>query len=412
MPVEALENRMLDAIEAELVKIGTAPTSAWLTTPTPTIKLGVPGDKVPGPNLTTLYLQHLGSKQGTDSVGTALHKLECAFAIWCCSSHAADGQRRVLNLLQDVRRALLSAEPTFYELFTYGSEMGDFQFTGDDARIRAGVSMGALEFRITGELKHEEDMTEAETRALIEKYLKKGGFWRMDHNYAYGASNTPPFMGLRAIPQTTNKQRGQGFWLDTSTGINKTWVAGVGYNSVLAAGPGGGVWAPFYFSMRMNRTNPVGTTAGERFQGIGWGDTPGVDTPWATNLASDSGCQSTVQLRYNLTREKWEVFLWNTIAAVTLDCDIQPGFSVDTIFGFPAIEWTGSQFKFYLNGQLAKTVTPPGDYDFFFGTINGNGPYFFYTNGSGSGAAAGEAGFYQGHVYQPQPLQDGTFETD
>ena len=85
---------------------------------------------------------------------------------------------------------------------------------------------------------------------------------------------------------------------------------------------------------------------------------------------------------------------------------------VDTIFGFPAIEWTGSQFKFYLNGQLAKTVTPPGDYDFFFGTINGNGPYFFYTNGSGSGAAAGEAGFYQGHVYQPQPLQDGTFETD
>lgn len=175
MPVDALENLMIDAIEAELAKIGTPPTSDWLTTTPPAIKVGVPGDKPPGPNLMTIYLQHVGTTE-SDSAGTGLHQLRCTFHIWVCSSHAADGQRRALSLLQDIRQALYAGEPAFVEQFPYGSSIGAYAFSGDDARIRSGQTIGHLEFSLTGELPHEDDMTEEQVNALIESYFNKRAF--------------------------------------------------------------------------------------------------------------------------------------------------------------------------------------------------------------------------------------------
>jgi hypothetical protein len=155
MPAEALENQALDALETELAKIGTAPTSNWLTTPTPEITVGVPGANVPGPNLMSLYLQHARSERGDDSVGTASHRLRCTFAVWCCSTHAADGHRRMLDLLTDVRRVLLAAEQTFYETFSYGITLGASQYIGYDAYLKQGISGCALEVVIDMDLAHD-----------------------------------------------------------------------------------------------------------------------------------------------------------------------------------------------------------------------------------------------------------------
>ena len=62
MPDLSLENVMLAALQTELEKIGTAPLSNWLTQSPPTLKLGVPGDSVPGPNRMTMWLQHLSTE--------------------------------------------------------------------------------------------------------------------------------------------------------------------------------------------------------------------------------------------------------------------------------------------------------------------------------------------------------------
>jgi hypothetical protein len=158
MPNEALENLMLDAIGLELATIGQPPTSNWLTTTPPAIKVGVPGDKIRGPNLMTLYLQHVASGLGSDSVGVNQHRLDATFNIWCCSSHAADGQRRALNLKEDVLRALLAAERTFYALFRYGLEVGPFTFSGDEMFTRAGITAGLQEIRIGADLQHAQEM--------------------------------------------------------------------------------------------------------------------------------------------------------------------------------------------------------------------------------------------------------------
>jgi hypothetical protein len=155
MPAEALENQALDALETELAKIGTAPTSNWLTTPTPAITVGVPGANVPGPNAMSLYLQHARSEKGDDSVGTASHRLRVTFAVWCCSTHAADGHRRMLNLLTDVRRVLLAAEQTFYETFSYGLTLGASQYIGYEAYLKQGISGCALEVVIDMDLAHD-----------------------------------------------------------------------------------------------------------------------------------------------------------------------------------------------------------------------------------------------------------------
>ena len=81
MPAEALENLALDALETELAKIGTAPTSNWLMKTPPAITVGVPDANMPGPNLMSLWLHYVSGGRGSDDVGTASHRRKCAFAI-------------------------------------------------------------------------------------------------------------------------------------------------------------------------------------------------------------------------------------------------------------------------------------------------------------------------------------------
>ena len=156
MPAEALEIQMLDALELELAKVGTAPTSNWLTTTPPERQVGVPDANVPSPNLMSLYLQHVRTEVMTDGAGVASHGVRCTFAVWCCSSHAGpDGHRNMLKLLDDVRRVLRSAEPRFDELFKYGLNTGSFQFLGSEAYLKEGISAGAIEVSVEAELTHD-----------------------------------------------------------------------------------------------------------------------------------------------------------------------------------------------------------------------------------------------------------------
>src|SRR5260221_6391624 len=142
MPADALENQALDALQVELAKIGTAPTLNWRTVPTPAITVGVPDANVPAPNQMSLWTHYVSSARGADDVGIASHRLRCTFAIWCCSSHAADGQRRMLNLLADVRSCLLAAEGTFQQAFSYGITIDDSEFYGNEALLKQGISAG------------------------------------------------------------------------------------------------------------------------------------------------------------------------------------------------------------------------------------------------------------------------------
>src|SRR5689334_13826662 len=177
MSVEALENSMIDAIKLELATIG-IPSASWRMQTPPAIKEGVPGDKIPGPNLCTIYVQHVTSTPGPDSAGVSLHQLEGTFQLWCCSSHAVDGQRRVLELLADVSDALFGGESAFTEQFPYGSTFGAYSFSGDEAHIKAGVTVGYLEFRLTGDIPDlvEDDMTEEQVRAIVRSMVPQHPF--------------------------------------------------------------------------------------------------------------------------------------------------------------------------------------------------------------------------------------------
>lgn len=419
MPTEALENLMLDAIEDELAKIGTSPTSDWRTAPKPTIKTGVPGDPIGGPNKCTLYLQHVTSEFGQANVPLSLHRLDCDFDIWCVSSHPVDARKRAYDLAADVSQALRRADRTFYELFQYGLEIGELEFRGDDLFTRAGIYAVVQRVRMSANRSHEDDMNETKVRELIEEYIKKKEWFHWLHTAPYTSSfNGVPYYGKRAIqsPSPAVKVRGACFFLDTTTGVNGIWEAGLGFNSIIPISSGlpgfSSVWGnPFYFAMRQNRMNPTGVTAGDRLQGIGWGDLMGVDTPWASTFGTSSANQ-TVQLRYNLTREKWELmyFIADGNPPVVVDCSIQtPVFTVDQSIPELALEYLvnsdGSNpvLKAYLDRKLIHTLNLPSVWAVT-PTVEGVGPYIFATNGSGAGAFVSEAGFYEGVIYNPLPV--------
>lgn len=410
MPNEALENLILDAIEAELAKIGTAPTSNWFTTPAPTIKVGVPGDPIKGPNQCSLYLQHVGSDFAQNNVLLTHHRLECDFDIWCISSHPVDGKKRAYDLAADVNRALRRADRTFYELFQYGLEFGDLSFRADEMLVRAGNFAVSQRIRIHADRAHEDDMTPAQVRALIKEALQQAEFFRWDHDEIYPTTSIPPFYGVRnAVQSSPQKIRGGCLFLDTATGVNKVWSAGLGFNSIVPISQGLSGHADvfgfdWYFAMRQNRGNPTGVNAGEKFQGIGWGDTFSVDTPWATNYVSDGTANSTVQLRFNHVSEQWEVlvFVADGNPPDVHVCDIQPEFSVDNKLVELALSWEAatSTLRAFLNRQLAKTIVDTRGLS----TGNGCAPYIFWTNGSGAGSFASEVGYYQGKIWMDMPI--------
>jgi hypothetical protein len=156
VPDQALENTMLSALQTELEKIGTAPLSNWLTQTPPAIKLGVPGDKLPGPNLFTMWLQHLSTEFLDAEGGTATHRIRATFGVWFCSTHADDCMARALDLRTDILRTIFAAEGTFEGLFDGGQIWpGSYAFQGGDAYIRAGAWLGMQEVTIFATLDHD-----------------------------------------------------------------------------------------------------------------------------------------------------------------------------------------------------------------------------------------------------------------
>lgn len=416
MPVAALENTMVDAIKLELAKIGTAPLSEWLTQSPPTIKEGVPGDRPTGPNQMSVYVQHVGSNPGSDSAGTALHQLECTFVIWCCSSHAADGQRRVLKLLQDVRRALVAAEPTFYAAFPYGSRIGEYSFTGDDARIRAGLSMGALEFRLTGRLELEGDMTEAQTRALIHEMLMSPAYQRFELDRPVGAQGGTNLPGIRTAG-FTEKPWGLAHYVSSPAGaanrtveVCKDWLVNPLEYTGLAT-----FSQRITYAMLMNLVSMGGAApAGECLQGIQIGSM-GVAPPYQTNWVS-ALLGPCIQFRYNLGRSTgdppawsngwWELMIFadDGQPPLVLDADIHPVTAADKpkevkLEYLPAPAG-GSVVRAYLNGQLAKEYSGER-LQALYGRTNTRHYGYFMTSGSDGATSLTEAGFLESRIWLP-----------
>ena len=401
MAVEALENLMLDTLELELAKIGTAPTSNWRTTTPPTMRLGVPGDRVPGPNLMTLQLQHLRSERGDDSVGTASHRLRVHFAVWVFSSHAADGQRRMLNLLEDVRQALLAAEDTLQEQFSYGLNLGAFQFTGDEALLRAGISGGALELTVDADTEHPASsaMTEAAVRELIKAELMSPHYRQLSNNYAL----TSIVPGVRSAG-FTDRAWGSTRAVTLPVGVNKIWE--LTQNSLVHLTSVPELNKAFTYSVVINAGNTFATPSGEALVGIQWGSFQNVPPFQTTYVSSTQG--PVFQLRFNYTRAKFELLVWNGdngAPPTVTDLTIQTPFTPDLYIKEFKMEYLpaaagGSVLNCYLNGELGLSYSGADLQDCFLAEST-FGPGIFMTGGDSGTEFFSETGFFDSRIYTP-----------
>jgi len=160
VPDPAIENAMLDALAYELGKIGTNPLSNWLTQSPPILKRGVPGDSPPGPNLLSMYLQHLSTEFLDGASGpTASHRASVRLGVWVVSTDPDTGATDALNLKADVLRAIFAAEGTIGAMFDGGIWPGGFEFSAGEAGLRAGTYLGMLEVRIETTVPHDLSLT-------------------------------------------------------------------------------------------------------------------------------------------------------------------------------------------------------------------------------------------------------------
>jgi len=260
-------------------------------------------------------------------------------------------------------------------------------------------------------------LNEAQTRALIVEYFKYPEWHRWDHIAPYGSTNTKPFAGLRNIaPAAASNEKlfGNVLTLTTDALSNGVWIANRQWSPIWPGyGQTGSFSESFYFSMRMNRSNLIGAEAGEKFQGIGWGDTWTINTPWNTNYASDGTMNATIQLRYNYPQTRFEVMVYENDGNPpdVYPCDYQAAFEVDQFLPELAIDWVVDEaadtvtLNAYLNRRLAKSITSAENPRLL--EIRGfsqTGAYIFCTHGSGAAARFSEASWYEGHIYQPLPL--------
>jgi hypothetical protein len=244
-----------------------------------------------------------------------------------------------------------------------------------------------------------------------ELFFKQREWSRWDHLVAY---TNPPFTGSRTAGQPTDKRYGMTFWLDTNTGANLVWEAVRQFGIIPIAtslpGAANSFGAPFWWSMRFNRSNPFGGDTGEKFQGISWGDPFGVNTPWQTNYVT-SQCQSAVHLCFNYTNNQWEVLVYaqDGNPPDRYACDVQPPFGVDVDFPEVALSWApgfggaDSVLTAYINRKVVKQLVG-NRLNTLIGPSTLGGPGIFWTNGATAGSKASEAGYYEGHIWNPLPV--------
>lgn len=103
MPLDATENRVLDAINARLATIGT-PASAWLTQPI--VQEGTPFDAIEKITKPLIYVENDRTDPESNNVTTAAHGCRVQLTVWCI----AKDHRTVNKLKADVLRALFAGE--------------------------------------------------------------------------------------------------------------------------------------------------------------------------------------------------------------------------------------------------------------------------------------------------------------
>jgi hypothetical protein len=254
---------------------------------------------------------------------------------------------------------------------------------------------------------------DADYGSLRSNHITEWSHW--DHQVAYGVSNAAPYRGIRTATQTTDKRYGMSLFLDTTAGANLVWEAqrkwGVYPTNVGSPGYANSFGNPFYFSMRMNRSNLVGSNAGEKYQGLFWGDTWEINTPWQTNFASATNTNGRIGLHFNYTSGLWQVQLYlnDTFAPDLITCGYQAPFVIDQQFAELAIAWVpadssgnNSRFMAFLNGTIALDLKNNARANQIFATDGGPGIY--WTNGSNASSACSEGGFYYGRIWHPAQL--------
>lgn len=187
----------------------------------------------------------------------------------------------------------------------------------------------------------------------------------------------------------------------------------------LIAPEGGGsqpYWSrPWSYSMIQNASIYPNFPAGECVQGIEMGSFL-IQTPWQTNFVNSPIPMPVCQLRFNYTRHKWEVLVWDGdtgLAPDVVDCDWQPvsgmwvcdaeikEFRMDYR---PGPNGVGSHLLCYLNGQLVKDYTGQRLDNCFPNVGGGSGvdirAGYFVTSGSNAASDISEATFYSSRIWQ------------
>jgi hypothetical protein len=198
----------------------------------------------------------------------------------------------------------------------------------------------------------------------------------------------------------------------SNTGANQVFE--LGEASLITVPPDGGAGGPllssyFYFAMTMNQTSgALGNAAGECLQGFGIGSM-GRDTPWIGQFTG-GGTGTVIHVRWNVTRQKWELFAANDNYDLgnTVDLQIQPNFGIDLRLPEIAMEWIPpNTINIYCNQQLVHTqdmnkMLPNGG---VFGDTGQVELIMFVANGSNAAFNHLEAGFYMPRFYQPITYQ-------
>jgi len=411
MPSEAPEILMQDALEAALGQIAVEPTIPWVMTTPPELQVGIPGDPVPAPDVSKIYVQHVNSNVGSDNVGTCQHRLDATFHIWCVCSHPANAPSRMLQLKTDVVRALLAAEPAFYEQFPYGIEIGPFSFSSDEMYIRAGCAAGVQEVRISTLLTHdEEDMTEAQVLALIHQEMMRHGVHRHFDNFfdilPQGAAAQP---GRRTAGFS---QQRYGYLRGISLPIAANSCFELVESPYVTASQYELFDQEWIISCVINRGNEIAPPQGNCFTGIELGTYGPSTSPANWNTVTVLGTGAVAQMRFNHTLERFELSLYgdNGEVPVIYPFPVNPQFTPDNFqkeFKLHILprRMTGllaTTFRCYLNGELMLTVAG-GDStaDMMHESSVKGGVGYFVCNGSGGDQTLSETGFYDMRIYQP-----------
>lgn len=124
MPLDAMENRVLDAVLARLGTIGT-PASSWNTSPT--VLEGVPADATETLTKPRIMVESGRTDPEDNNVGPSQHGARVTLSVWLL----AKDQRTVNKLKSDVLRALFAGEGALTSAVGQPVYPGEFSHRGD-----------------------------------------------------------------------------------------------------------------------------------------------------------------------------------------------------------------------------------------------------------------------------------------